>query len=72
MDVGHIAVEIDTQGVEIIAGFNPERYGSLKVSQKQVSEILAGRRAGEERAKPDSEPQAAQDDPGGERRPAPE
>jgi hypothetical protein len=41
MDVGHIAVEIDTTGVEIISTFNPERYGSLKVSQRQVSEILA-------------------------------
>jgi hypothetical protein len=41
MDEGHIAVEIDTTGVEQIAAFNPERYGSLKVSQKQVSEILA-------------------------------
>jgi hypothetical protein len=41
MDVGHIAVEIDTTGVEIISTFNPERYGNLKVSQKQVSEILA-------------------------------
>jgi hypothetical protein len=41
MDTGHVAVEIDTTGVEIISNFNPERYGSLKVSQKQVSEILA-------------------------------
>jgi hypothetical protein len=41
MTEGHIAVEIDTTGVEIISTFNPERYGSLKVSQKQVSEILA-------------------------------
>jgi hypothetical protein len=41
MDVGHIAVEIDTQGVELIAAFNPERYGSLKVTQRQVSDILA-------------------------------
>jgi hypothetical protein len=41
MDTGHIAVEIDTTGVEIISSFNPERYGNLKVSQKQVSEILA-------------------------------
>jgi len=41
MDAGHIAVEIDTTGVEQIAAFNAERYGSLKVSQKQVSEILA-------------------------------
>lgn len=41
MDAGHIAVEIDTQGVEIIAAFNPQRYGSLKVGQRQVSEILA-------------------------------
>lgn len=41
MDEGHIAVEIDTTGVEQITAFNPERYGSLKVSQAQVSEILA-------------------------------
>ncbi|HXC59235.1 MAG TPA: alpha/beta hydrolase domain-containing protein [Steroidobacteraceae bacterium] len=41
MDAGHIAVEIDTTGVEQIAAFNAERYGSLKVTQKQVSEILA-------------------------------
>lgn len=41
MDAGHIAVEIDTTGVEQITAFNPERYGSLKTSQKQVSEILA-------------------------------
>lgn len=41
MDAGHIAVEIDTTGVEQITAFNPQRYGSLKVSQKQVSEILA-------------------------------
>ncbi len=41
MTSGHIAVEIDTQGVEQIAAFNPERYGSLKASAKQVSEILA-------------------------------
>jgi hypothetical protein len=41
MDSGHIAVEIDTQGVEQIAAFNPERYGTLKATQRQVSEILA-------------------------------
>ena len=41
MDAGHIAVEIDTTGVEQIAAFNPQRYGSLKASQNQVSEILA-------------------------------
>jgi len=41
MTSGHIAVEIDTQGVEQIAAFNAERYGSLHASQKQVSEILA-------------------------------
>lgn len=41
MDAGHIAVEIDTTGVQIIAASNPERYGSLKVSDNQVSEILA-------------------------------
>ena len=41
MDAGHIAVEIDTTGVEQIARFNPERYGSLKATQKQISEILA-------------------------------
>src|SRR6185369_10123617 len=41
MDAGHIAVEIDTTGVEQIATLNPERYGSLKVGQRQVSEILA-------------------------------
>ena len=41
MDEGHIAVEIDTTGVDQIAAFNPERYGLLKVGQNQVSEILA-------------------------------
>jgi hypothetical protein len=41
MDAGHIAVEIDTTGVQLITATNPERYGSLKVSQNQVSEILA-------------------------------
>jgi hypothetical protein len=41
MDAGHIAVEIDTTGVELIANTNQERYGNLKVVQKQVSEILA-------------------------------
>lgn len=41
MDAGHIAVEIDTTGVNIITAVNPERYGSLKVAQNQVSEILA-------------------------------
>lgn len=41
MDAGHIAVEIDTTGVEQIGAFNPERYGSLKATQKQISEILA-------------------------------
>jgi hypothetical protein len=41
MSEGHIAVEIDTTGVDQIAAFNPERYGSLKVGQNQVSEILA-------------------------------
>jgi len=41
MDAGHIAVEIDTTGVEQIAAFNPERYGTLKVGQNQVSDILA-------------------------------
>jgi hypothetical protein len=41
MDAGHIAVEIDTTGQEQIAAFNPERYGSLKATQAQVSEILA-------------------------------
>ncbi len=41
MDAGHIAVEIDTTGVQLITTFNPERYGPLKVSQGQVNEILA-------------------------------
>jgi len=41
MTAGHIAVEIDTQGVEQIAAFNAERYGTLHASQKQVGEILA-------------------------------
>jgi hypothetical protein len=41
MTEGHIAVEIDTQGVEQIAAFNPERYGSLKATQRQVSDIVA-------------------------------
>ena len=41
MNSGHIAVEIDTTGVEQIAKFNPDRYGSLKVGRNQVNEILA-------------------------------
>lgn len=41
MSEGHIAVEIDTQGVEQIAAFNPERYGFVKFANEQTSEILA-------------------------------
>ena len=41
MDEGHIAVEIDTQGIEQIAAFNPERYGFVKFANEQTSEILA-------------------------------
>ena len=41
MDEGHIAVEIDTQGVEQIAAFNPERYGFINFNNNQTSEILA-------------------------------
>lgn len=41
MKEGHIAVEIDTTGVEIIAATNADRYSFLKVNNKQVSEILA-------------------------------
>ncbi len=41
MDSGHIAVEIDTQGADQIAAYNPERYGFIKVGNDQVSEILA-------------------------------
>lgn len=41
MDAGHIAVEIDTAGVEQIAAFNPERYGFVKFANDQTSEILA-------------------------------
>jgi hypothetical protein len=41
MDEGHIAVEIDTQGVEQIAAFNPERYGFARFSNDQTNEILA-------------------------------
>jgi hypothetical protein len=41
MDAGHIAVEIDTQGIEQIAAFNPERYGFAKFTNEQTSEILA-------------------------------
>ncbi len=41
MDSGHIAVEIDTQGADLIAQYNPERYGFIKVANNQTSEILA-------------------------------
>jgi hypothetical protein len=41
MDEGHVAVEIDTQGVELITAFNPERYGFIKFANEQTSEILA-------------------------------
>ena len=41
MSEGHIAVEIDTQGVEQIAAFNPARYGFVKFANEQTSEILA-------------------------------
>ncbi|MEY4642733.1 MAG: hypothetical protein RLZZ227_2727 [Pseudomonadota bacterium] len=41
MSEGHIAVEIDTQGVEQIAAFNPERYGFVKFANDQTNEILA-------------------------------
>lgn len=41
MDSGHIAVEVDTQGADQIAAFNPDRYGDINLSNNQVSEILA-------------------------------
>ncbi len=41
MDSGHIAVEIDTQGADLIAQYSPERYGFIKVANNQTSEILA-------------------------------
>lgn len=41
MNSGHIAVEIDTQGAELIAATNADRYGFMKVGNKQVNEILA-------------------------------
>ena len=41
MSEGHIAVEIDTQGIEQIAAYNPERYGFAKFANEQTSEILA-------------------------------
>ncbi len=41
MDEGHIAVEIDTAGVEQIAAYSPERYGFVKFNNAQTSEILA-------------------------------
>jgi hypothetical protein len=41
MDEGHIAIEIDTQGVEQIAAYNPERYGFVKFANEQTNEILA-------------------------------
>jgi hypothetical protein len=41
MDEGHIAVEIDTQGADQIAQYNPERYGFIKLNNNQTSEILA-------------------------------
>lgn len=41
MSEGHIAVEIDTQGIEQIAAFNPARYGFVKFANEQTSEILA-------------------------------
>ncbi|MGV3593268.1 MAG: alpha/beta hydrolase domain-containing protein [Gammaproteobacteria bacterium] len=41
MSEGHIAVEIDTQGVEQIAAYDPQRYGFVKFANEQTSEILA-------------------------------
>jgi len=41
MDEGHIAIEIDTQGVEQIAAYNAERYGFVKFANEQTNEILA-------------------------------
>ncbi len=41
MDEGHIAVEIDTSGVEQITAYNPERYGFVKFANDQTNEILA-------------------------------
>src|SRR5690606_18075314 len=41
MDEGHIAVEIDTAGSELIAQYNPERYGFIKFANDQTNEILA-------------------------------
>lgn len=41
MNEGHVAVEIDTQGVEQIAAYSPERYGFVQFANEQTSEILA-------------------------------
>ncbi len=41
MSEGHIAVEIDTQGVEQIAAYSPDRYGFVKFENDQTNEILA-------------------------------
>ncbi len=66
MDTGHIAVEIDTTGVEIISGFNPERYGIAEGgAEAGERDPGAGRRADQKHAEPDREPEAAQDGPVG-------
>lgn len=41
MSEGHIAVEIDTQGVEQIAAYDPQRYGFVQFANEQTNEILA-------------------------------
>jgi hypothetical protein len=41
MDEGHIAVEIDTAGADLIAKYNPERYGFITFANEQTNEILA-------------------------------
>ncbi|MDA9909939.1 alpha/beta hydrolase domain-containing protein [Gammaproteobacteria bacterium] len=41
MDEGHIAVEINAMGLEHAQAHNPQRYAQMKVSNNQISEILA-------------------------------
>ena len=41
MASGHMAVEVSTRGVEQIAAFNPDRYGTHQLEGDQINEILA-------------------------------
>lgn len=41
MDAGHIAVEVVGMGLEHATGHNPERYTDHRVSNNQISELLA-------------------------------